>query len=240
MTLPLQTVDLSTGLGVVSLIGYSLLSVIGLRFGVYAVGSWRANAVEAQEVLWEYLAFAGLVAALFGALGLGSLVVDWLVVFRDALLLGFVLILALAMRESYSQTVHARSERDRATGGRTLLELGFVAVVLATVAGAVLSSDPRFAQATVGVAGTGFMLYGAAFEQRQTADAAVSGTMLDSLVRHLLVVLVFAGLLTTVELARAAMLDPAFVESVRATFVVMTATALMTATIKLRQAAVGL
>ena len=59
--------------------------------------------------------------------------------------------------------------------------------------------------------------------------------MLDSLLRHLLPVLAFAALVGIVNLAAAVGLDRIIVLHVQVVFVIMTATALMTATIKLRQ-----
>jgi hypothetical protein len=63
----------------------------------------------------------------------------------------------------------------------------------------------------------------------------LQGTMLDSLLRHLLPVLTFAALVSIVTLATVAGLDRAVVLHVQVVFIIMTATALMTATIKLRQ-----
>jgi hypothetical protein len=73
------------------------------------------------------------------------------------------------------------------------------------------------------------------YYREQMAESRVQGTMLDSLLRHLLPVLTFAALVSVVALAIPAGLDRAIVLHVQVVFIIMTATALMTATIKLRQ-----
>ena len=59
--------------------------------------------------------------------------------------------------------------------------------------------------------------------------------MLDSLLRHLFPVLTFASMASVVALAVPFGLDRAVVLHVQVVFLVMTATALMAATIRLRQ-----
>jgi hypothetical protein len=74
----------------------------------------------------------------------------------------------------------------------------------------------------------------------QAADSRLQGTMLDSLLRHLLPVLVFAALVGVVALAIPLGVSRLVVLHVQVVCVIMTATSLMTATIKLRQNLAGL
>jgi len=91
-----------------------------------------------------------------------------------------------------------------------------------------------------GAGALGFVMYGIAYFHDQTAHSRLQGTMLDSLLRHLLPVLTFASLVSIVALAVPFGLERVVVLHVQVVFVIMTATGLMTATIKLRQNLAGL
>src|SRR6056297_2863595 len=88
-------------------IAFSLILVLGVRFGLYAYWNRRATELDSQAVLWEYLLFVGLTAALYGLLGLleaATAVTQLSVVatpYRDGVFLAFLLLLALTMREIY-------------------------------------------------------------------------------------------------------------------------------------------
>jgi len=130
---------------------------------------------------------------------------------------------------------HTDAEGRSEFRGRRALELAFVAVVAVVVFGIAALGLRRELLALQGVGALVFAGYGFHFGRRQTAAAMVQGTMLDSLLRHLLPVLAFATLVPAVDLATVAGLDRVVVIHLQVVFVIMTATALMTATIKLRQ-----
>ncbi|QLH80098.1 hypothetical protein [Halosimplex pelagicum] len=216
-------------------IGLVLLTVIAARFGAYAYLNMRATGVDAQRVLWEYLLYVGGVAALYGVVGILEIVSSIRTPYRTGLMLAVVLLLALSVREIYFNAALSTTGADDVFAGRRLVEVAFVGVVAAVVFGVALVGLRRSLLALQGVGALAFAGYGFWFGRRQTAAAMVQGTMIDSLLRHLLPVLAFATLVPAVDLATVAGLDRVVVMHVQIVFVIMTATALMTATIKLRQ-----
>jgi len=216
-------------------IGLVLLTAIAARFGAYAYLNMRATGVDAQRVLWEYLLYVGLVAACYGVVGVIEIVSSIRTPFRTGLMLAVVLLLALSVREIYFNAALSTTGADDTFPGRRLVEVAFVVVVAVVVFGVALFGLRRPLLALQGAGALAFAGYGFWFGRRQTAAAMVQGTMIDSLLRHLLPVLAFATLVPAVDLATVAGLDRVVVMHVQIVFVIMTATALMTATIKLRQ-----
>ena len=190
-------------------------------------------------VLWEYLVAVGAVTALYGVIGVLEVVTSLRTTFKQGVMLAVVLFLALSVREIYyNGALSADAEDRREFRGRRALELAVVAVVgVVTVVifgiGAVGITRPLLA--LQGVGSLVFAGYGFWFGRQQTAAVMVQGTMIDSLLRHLMPVMAFATLVPAVDLATVAGLDRVVVMHVQVVFVIMTATALMTATIKLRQ-----
>ncbi|WP_436931331.1 hypothetical protein [Halosimplex halobium] len=221
-------------------VGLVLLTVIAARFGAYAYLNMRATGVDAQRVLWEYLLYVGFVAACYGVVGILEIVSSVRTPYKAGLMLAVVLLLALAVREVYFNAALSTTGADRVFTGRRLVEVAFVAVVAAVVFGIAVFGLRRPLLALQGVGALAFAGYGFWFGRKQTAAAMVQGTMIDSLLRHLLPVLAFATLVPAVDLATVAGLDRVVVMHVQIVFVIMTATALMTATIKLRQNLAGL
>jgi hypothetical protein len=214
-----------------------LLTVISVRFGYYAVANRRTTGMAAQRVLWEYLAAVGVVATLYGFVGILEIVSTVRATFKQGLMLAVVLLLALSIREIYYNAgLSTDAEgRDGQFGGRRAVELLFVGVVAAVIFGIAAIGLHDGLLALQGVGGLAFAGYGFWFGRQQTTAAMVQGTMIDSLLRHLLPVMAFATLVPAVDLATVAGLDRVVVMHVQVVFVIMTATALMTATIKLRQ-----
>jgi hypothetical protein len=89
--------------------------------------------------------------------------------------------------------------------------------------------------ALFGVSALAFVLAGVSYGRRGAAEARVQGTVVDTLLRHLLPVLLFAAMVPLTDLAVLVGLDRVIVLHIQVVFVIMTATTLMTATIKLRQ-----
>lgn len=221
----------------IAFIAMVLLTVISVRFGVYALANRRATGMAAQRVLWEYLAAVGVIATLYGLVGILEVVSSVRATFKQGLMLAVVLLLALSVREIYYNAGLSTDAEDREGDfrGRRPVELLFVGVVAAVIFGIGAIGLDDTLLALQGVGSLVFAAYGFLFGRGQTAAAMVQGTMIDSLLRHLLPVMAFATLVPAVDLATVAGLDRVVVMHVQVVFVIMTATALMTATIKLRQ-----
>jgi len=221
----------------IAFVAVVLLTAIAARFGFYALLNRRATDLPAQRVLWEYLAAVGVVTAVYGLVGVLEIVSSIRATFKGGVMLAVVLLLALAIREIYYNSALSTTATDRDGNfvGRRVLELAFVAVVAAVIFGIGLVGLHRGLLALQGVGALAFAGYGFWFGRRQTGASMVQGTMIDSLLRHLLPVMAFATLVPAVDLATVAGLPRAVVLHIQVVFVIMTATALMTATIKLRQ-----
>jgi hypothetical protein len=126
-------------------------------------------------------------ALVYGALGLAELAVAVATPFRDGVLLAFVLLLALALREVYFNGAFAVSERQRADDAsrpRRIVEFAFIVATTSAVFRAGFFGDaPELGLFEAGSA-TAFVAYGVLFGRRHARRAEVSGTMLDDVVRH--------------------------------------------------------
>ncbi|MFB6084982.1 MAG: hypothetical protein ABEJ94_12135 [Halorientalis sp.] len=251
MTVPLQTSVFArdAGLAFVFFIAFSLMFALGIRFGLYAYLNGARTGIEAQSTLWTYLLLVGLTAALYGGLGAveaaTAVTAPTAVVitpYRDGVLLTFLLALALTMREIH--TNDALTNADRTTANppaiRRSVEVGFGLVVTASLFWSGLVGPTDALTVIEGVAALAVAGYGLTYGRRQLAGSTVRGTLLDSLLRHLLPVVAFGVLVLVVDLTLLAGLSVAVVRHIQVVFVIMTATTLMTATIKLRQNVAGL
>ncbi|MFB6165981.1 MAG: hypothetical protein ABEJ31_12545 [Haloarculaceae archaeon] len=230
-------------LAFVAFIAFSLMFALGVRFALYAYWNLRATELAAQAVLWEYLVVVGLTAALYGLLGgieaatsvtPGARPVA--TPYRTGVLLATLLMLSLTMREIAANGALSNADGDAAgSGRRQLVEMGFVLLVAAAFAATGLA--PRAPGTIVIVAVSALAI--AAYGRRQLTASSVRGTMIDSLLRHLLPVVAFALLVLTLDVGVLAGLALVIVRHIQVVFVIMTATTLMTATIKLRQNVAG-
>lgn len=220
---------------IVALIGYALLAVLSTRLAVLAIKTKRRGA-RPQSALWSYFTFAGIVGALAGALGLGELVLGGVFRVVDTILLAFVIMIALAMREAYYNATFSNAEIDRLGEFRTrrAIEIGFVVVVVVSAIGQLLGSSGVLTS-LVGVTAVVVVGYGIYFHHRRTGEPATRGTLIDSLLRQTLPALVFGGGAVAMSLLRFVGVEPVIVETTANVFVVLTAGALMTVTIKLHQ-----
>jgi hypothetical protein len=220
----------------IAFVAMVLTTVVAARFGYYAARNRRASVATGEGVLWEYLLAVGVVTTVYGLVGVLEIVTSLRAHFKQGLMLAVVLLLALSVREVYySGALSADAEGRGEFRGRRAVELGFVVVVGVVIFGIGVFGLERGLLALQGAGALAFAGYGFRFGVRQTATALVQGTMIDSLLRHLLPVLAFAALVPAVDLATVAGLSRAVVMHLQVVFVIMTATALMTATIKLRQ-----
>jgi hypothetical protein len=221
------------GLTLILFVAMSLLAVLGVRFTYYAHQNLRRTDIALQRSLWVLLRYTGVLAALFGLAGLLEIVSSLAFASKNALLLGMALLLALALRQ-----IHIT-----ATGGggflsgplEQALRVGFVAVLLAYVGVVAVTGQTALTAVIEGLVAVAAIVYGGSYFRTQTSDSRLQGTLLDSLVRHLVPVLTFAALTGVVAFAVPLGVDRLVVMHIQVVFIIMTATSLMTATIKLRQ-----
>jgi len=217
-----------------------LLGVLGLRFTFYAYRNDRVAELAGQDALWRTLAFVGVTAVLFALLGVVDIVSSLQTSYRRGVMLAHVLLLALVLQSLYRNSVPTGTPGSGAVGpGRPFWLAGAVVVVAVTV-GTAWNADHHAVAALEGIAALVFLTVGFVVGRRGTSASRVQGTVVDTLLRHLLPVLLFASLIPIAELAVVAGLDQVVVLHIQVVFVIMTATALMTATIKLRQNLAGL
>ena len=212
-----------------------LLAVLGLRFAAYAYMNRLQTDIEGQAPIWRQLAYAGLLSVGYGVLGIGRVVTGSEVAWTGAVMLGVTLLLAFSIRQ-----IHFTARESRATRVELFARAAFLATVLVVGLLQFAYGPDPYVAAAEGVAALVFVGYGFAFYHDQTSSARLRGTMIDSLLRHLLPVLTFAALVSIVNIAQPVGLDRIVVLHVQVVFVVMVATSLMTATIKLRQNLAGL
>lgn len=212
-----------------------LLAVLGLRFAYYAARNSTATDIAAESSLWTHLQYGGLLAAIYGGFGVLEIVSTIRAGYKSAFMLAMVLLLAFAVRELYRMTGGQSPSRTE-----QYVRGAFVLVIAGSVLADQVLARPRILAGVEGIAALAFLTYGATFYDRQTGEARLSGTMLDSLLRHLLPVLAFGALVNVTALAYALGVNRAVVPHIQVVFILITAGALMTATIKLRQNLAGL
>lgn len=229
-------VEQDPGLTLILFIAFSLLLIIGTRFGYYAHRNLTATDIDSQRAIWRYLRYIGVFATLYGVVGVVGIISSLTFLGGNVFLLAMTLVAALAIRQ-----IHYTGNADQGASATVeqLLRATFVALVF-VYAVAVTVGPIRVAAGIEGVSALLYLLYGATFFQAQTANTRLQGTLLDSLLRHLLPLLSFASLVGIVALSTALGLEPVVVWHIQVVFIVMAATALVSATIKLRQNLAGL
>jgi hypothetical protein len=242
---PLQSVFVEDpSLTFIFFISFSLILVLGLRFGVYAYWNLQATELESQATLWEFLLFVGLTAALYGFLGgieTATAVTQPSAVvttpYRDGVFLGFLLLLALTMREIYTNDAlsNATEKQTGRRGARRTVETSFALVVTTSVFGSGLFGPNDILLAVEGLAAIVISVYGLSYGSRHISRSDVRGTMIDSLLRHILPVVAFGMLVLVVDLTMLVGIDILVARHIQVVFIIMTATTLMNTTIKLRQ-----
>ncbi|QGN06557.1 hypothetical protein Hrd1104_04085 [Halorhabdus sp. CBA1104] len=232
----LQEIAGNPNLTFIYFIGFVLIGVLGVRFCVYALWNRRASDLPSQASIWTYLGFVGGAAAIYGIVGIAEIVLSGIPSVRDGVFLGFVLLLALTMQLIARQGTVADS--DRGTAG-SVVPSPLVAVFSLTVVGAIAAEAIGIAEQPVlaleGVGAIAFGTYGYWHGRTQLSRSMVQGTMLDTLLRHLLPVLAFSAFVPAIALVTLLGIEQIIVLHVQVVFIIMAATALMTANIKLRQ-----
>lgn len=233
----LHLIEGDPGLTLILFVAFSLVLILGIRFGYYAHRNLTKSDIDTQRSIWRSLRQIGLFTTAYGVVGIVEILSSVTVAARNVFLLATVLAVAFTIRR-----IHAAASTDTAStvsAVERLLQLGFVALVVVYL-GATAAGTTRLAAGVEGTSALSSLLYGVFFFETQTANARLQGTLLDSLLRHLLPVLVFSGLVGILGLATAFGIDPVVVWHVQVVFIIMTGTALMAGTIKLRQNLAGL
>jgi len=226
----------SPNLTFIFFIGLVLLTVLGFRFALYAHRNRVRTDIDAQRPIWNHMLYVGLLATLYGLLGILDVVSTLDLAFKSGVMLAVTLALAFAIRQVHAA---ASSATGNAFPFERLARAAFVVIVFVDVWLVALDGQSEVTAVIQGLGALAFVGYGAVFYRAQTTSARLRGTMIDSLLRHLLPVLTFASLVSIVSLAVPVGLDRIVVLHVQVVFIIMTATALMTATIKLQQNLAG-
>lgn len=217
----------------ITFLGVSLLAALGLRFSYYANQNMRQSRISSQRRIWGYLQFIGALGAVYAMIWILEIVSSIRIGPKNAVWLAMIFFLVLSLRQ-----ISVTAAGDI---GSNLLQidqavrLGLIAGIALHVVLSLLFGESALSAVVQGITGIGFLAYGVVYFRRQVASTRLQGTMLDSLVRHLLPVLTFGALVSIVALAIPLGTNRTIVLHVQLVFLIMTATALMTATIKLRQ-----
>jgi hypothetical protein len=233
--LGLELVADNPNLTFIFFVSLALLAVLGLRFAYYASRNRDRTGIQTAFPIWSHLLSIGILATLYGVAGILEIVTSVEMPYKSALMLATTLLLAFAIRRIHDTATGTDGDSKRSNRIRRVVRAGFVGIVLVQ---GVLLFALGFSDVTAtvgGVSALSFLVYGLVFYREETTANRLRGTMLDSLLRHLLPVLTFAALVVSVDLAVTTGLDRIIVLHVQVVFIIMTATALMTATIKLRQ-----
>ncbi|MEF8784105.1 MAG: hypothetical protein V5A54_13590 [Haloarculaceae archaeon] len=221
-------------------IGLALLMVLGLRFAFYAHRNRAETGLDTQISIWRYLLYIGGFAAIYGLVGILEIVTTLDLPYKSAAMLALTLLLAFAIRQIHLITTSADGGAKRSHPFERVARAAFIGLVFLDVVVLVAVGVSDLSAIVEGVSAIMYTVYGVAFYHDQTTHSRVQGTMLDSLLRHLLPVMTFAALVNIVSLSVPLGLDRVVVLHVQVIFIIMTATALMTGTIKLRQNLAGL
>ncbi|WP_458209496.1 hypothetical protein [Haladaptatus sp. NG-SE-30] len=242
MGIPLAQVGVDASANVVRFVGSGLLAVSAAIFGFYALRNLRLNRLESQRPFWWYLVSVGLAGTVYGLFGVAGTLSSgrWLVAFGHTALLFCTVFLAFAMRELYFNSALAPSPEDRKISLSRLrrIELGFVGIIVLELIIVLLIGHGTVVAVVKGVGSISFAVYGIVFGER--LESLTHGTSMDTLRRHLLPVLVSAGLLGFADLGVHVGFGLLVVDSIESVFVVMIGAFLLTATIRLQQNVRGL
>lgn len=229
----LYLVEGNANLTFIFFMGVSLLAALGLRFSYYAHQNMVASGIETQREIWESLRYIGVFAAVYALVWILDIVSSLAFASKNGLLLAMTLFLVLSLRK-----IAALTGREPLGGSEQfegILRLVSAGAIIVYVLAVLLMGQNAITALIEGLIAVGLVGYGVAFFRQQVANTRLQGTMLDSLLRHLLPVMVFAGLVSIVALAIPMGIDRAVILHIQVVFLIMTGTALMTATIKLRQ-----
>lgn len=181
-------------LSTIAFTGYGIVLVAGGAFTYYALQNLALDRMESHEAFWGYLSYLGLAFVSFGVFGVWQVVGGGTVAqaFGDVSLLVAIAFLAFSMREVYYNSALAPSPDEGELSLQRLrrMEFGFVVVIGLEWLVVMVIDQPGIVATVKGVGALAFAAYGVAFSER--LESLAHGTALDTLRRHLLVVLVCA------------------------------------------------
>ncbi|WP_336037682.1 hypothetical protein [Halobacterium yunchengense] len=228
-------------LSTVAFTGYGIAVVAGLAFTYYAVQNYALDRMEGYEDFWGYLTYLGVAFAAFGLVGVWEVAVGGGSVvraFADLTLLFGIAFGAFAMREVYYNSALAPDPgEERVSLDRLrVVEFSFAAVVAVEWVVAAWVGQSAATVTLRGAAALAFAGYGVAFSER--LESLARGTALDTLRRHLLLVLVCATGVAVADVL--ALVAPASIaESTFHVFLVLLGGLLVPPTIRLQQSVAG-
>lgn len=229
----LHLIEGNANLTFIFFLGVSLLAALGLRFSYYAHRNMLASDIETQREIWESLRYIGVFAAVYALVWVLDIVSSIQFASKNGLLLAMTLFLVLSLRKIATLTGRdGLGQSDQIQGVFQLVAAVAIGLYVITVT---VLGQTSLTALIEGLTGLLLVGYGVVFFRQQVANRRLQGTMLDSLLRHLLPVLVFGGLVSIVALSIPFGIDRAVVLHIQIVFLIMTATSLMTTTIKLRQ-----
>jgi hypothetical protein len=242
VTIGLDLVADNPNLTFIFFVAFVLQAMISVRFAYYAGRNRRASDVTGQDVIWGVLLWVGLTGGAYAVVGIVDIASSIEAPYRNGIMVAHVALLALALRALRDSAVPMTDGDGRVDRSTASLVLWVLAVVVSVgiVAWTARTGTTERVFAAEGLAAIAFAAVGVTAGLRATAESRVQGTVIDTLLRHLLPVLLFASFVPAVTLAGFGGLSLDVVLHVQVVFVIMTATALMTATIKLRQNLAGL
>lgn len=221
--------------------GYGIVVVAALAFTYYALQNYAHDRMEGYDDFWGYLTYLGLAFAVFGLFGVWWLAGGGRVAraFTDFFLLFAIAFLTFAMREVYynSALAPAPAERERHLEQLRRLEFGFVVVIGVEWLLVIFIDQLVVIEAVKSFGAVGFAAYGVAFSER--LESLAHGTALDTLRRHLLLVLVCATGVAVADFVTI-VAPSAVAESVFYVFLVLLGGLLVPPTIRLQQSVAGL
>ncbi|MEZ3117697.1 hypothetical protein RYH80_17405 [Halobaculum sp. MBLA0147] len=195
------------GTSLIWFIGFVLLAVLSGYLGYVGYRLYR-TAPGSQRTLWAYFGFVGTAGVVTGGIGaFRTTLVEPPVAFAalvPTLLVGYVFACGLTLREAQYNAVFSDREIDRL--GEYPTRRGIeVGIVLGIVG---MGVPPLFfdglAPAVLSVVlAPAVIVYGTYFYREHLRGAASQGTLVDTLMRHMLVTLVFyalAGVVTALLL----------------------------------------
>jgi hypothetical protein len=224
--------------------GFVLLAVLSLWLSV-AASRVMDNSPESQSTLWLYFVFIGVSGLIVGSVGtlrvaLGTVptAIDVLV---PTLLFGFVFACALTIREAQFNAVFANTESERFSEYpiRRIAEIGIV-VGIVLVGIPPLFVGPTFSAVLTILLVPAVIVYGVYYFQEHLRGSASHGTLIDTLVRHVLLTLVFLSLAVMAMAVSLLFPDSVLFDSLGATFLLIGTSSLVGVLIKCRQHASSL
>lgn len=237
------TVTVGDPEGLTRFVAYVLLFVASFGASYYAAANARHSSFSVR--LWQYVSLAAAIGSLFAAVAVAETIgIVPLLGFagtiatgvRQLLQLFFVLFLAIAIRELYSEAPH-RTRRGTVLSVRNLrrLERGFVAVVVVHFVLVVVPGFETIGALVYVLGGVAFTVYGLSFAYGVRSETMASGTVLDTMLTYTVAVLLTIGATGVIEGGAIVGVPAVTVQSAVNVLTVMGATFLIALVVRLKR-----